>query len=94
MRAVVVLSEIHDLSRSISRQADLPSATFVATIPPLADPGARRDVEITHEVWPALRSCGSADRVEAADSAVGLLVTISSRAMTAAKAASGESLGW
>jgi hypothetical protein len=49
MRPLAAMGEIYDVSQSISRQADLPSATFIATIPPLADPGARRDVKLDHE---------------------------------------------
>jgi hypothetical protein len=50
MRPVAALGEIHDVSQPISRQADLPSPGFIATIPPLADPTARRDVKIAREV--------------------------------------------
>ena len=53
MRPVAALSEIHDVSQPISRQADLPSPGFVATIPPLADPEARRDITIARQVRPA-----------------------------------------
>ena len=67
MRPVAALSEIHDVSQPISRQADLLAPGFVATIPPLADPKARRDITIARQVrlarrFGGLRGCGRGNR--------------------------------
>jgi hypothetical protein len=91
MRPVAALSEIHDVSQPISRQADLPTAGFVATIPPLADP---RGATGYHDCSPGAARAAVEDSVAVAAAIAGRLGRNSSRALIPEQAASGESQGW